>query len=67
MCRNDDPRHTCRVIKIEHGSEVTVKWDGTAWFSVERLADIERTTAKPSRDNAATREGLSPSGAEMPR
>jgi hypothetical protein len=28
VCRKDDPRHTGRVIKIEHGSDVTIKWDG---------------------------------------
>jgi hypothetical protein len=24
-------------------SAVTINWDGTCWFSVERLEDIERT------------------------
>ena len=26
VARRDNPRHTGRVIKIEHASEVTVKW-----------------------------------------
>jgi hypothetical protein len=40
VCRKDDPRHTVRVIKIENGSDVTIKWDGTAWYSVGPLSDI---------------------------
>jgi hypothetical protein len=40
VCRKDDPRHTGRVTKIENSSDVTIKWDGTGWFSAEPLADI---------------------------
>ena len=36
--RKDDPRHTCRVIKIENSNAITIKWDG--WYSVEPLSDI---------------------------
>jgi hypothetical protein len=38
--RKDDPRHTGRVIKIENSSDVTIKWDGSCWYSVEPLSDI---------------------------
>jgi hypothetical protein len=33
VARKDNPCHTGRVIKIEHGSEVKVKWGGTCWYS----------------------------------
>jgi hypothetical protein len=40
VCRKDDPRHTGRVIAIENGSSVKVKWDGSAWISWEPFSDI---------------------------